>query len=475
MYYAGEEAVFMDADTLCYQCGNSVKFLNVKTGKENFLGGVSYGISQVVCSPTAGLVVYADAGMSPNICLYSYPRLRPVGTLSGAAELSFDAIAISRDGTSIAAVSGSPDLVVTVWTGGPDWAEPVVAAVAPLPLGAVSLKFNPLDATELCCFADGKVSLFKLESSGSKATLESWSPMPEDAMEEEITSYGWAPSSKLLVGTASGAVQSLDLSAHEPGQTLAQTTLCAPSGVAATSISATKENVVVGYADGSLEWAVESGGDPLRSQVAAAQVACIAPTPDFGSLWVGMTDGSLSQVTKSAEGEVEVVAAYSFNASPVLSTDTLHWKGKAFVVTVSADGCLRVWDTATGKLAGSHSSAGSAELTSLAICSVTGLAAVGNSAGSVRLLDLTNPAAITTIYRGRLHTGATAHVSFSPDGSVLASAGADGRLFFMDAAGAASFGMLGYYTLPALASCICWRVGQVSAAGGHSQCYYVLL
>ena len=134
-----------------------------------------------------------------------------------------------------------------------------------------------------------------------------------------------------------------------------------------------------------------------------------------------------------------------------------------------------VWDTATGKLAGSHSSAGSAELTSLAICSVTGLAAVGNSAGSVRLLDLTNPAAITTIYRGRLHTGATAHVSFSPDGSVLASAGADGRLFFMDAAGAASFGMLGYYTLPALASCICWRVGQVSAAGGHSQCYYVLL
>ena len=46
--FGGGQASFVDdGSTLCYPCGNTVKFDNVEAGTQTFLGGLGYGVAAV--------------------------------------------------------------------------------------------------------------------------------------------------------------------------------------------------------------------------------------------------------------------------------------------------------------------------------------------------------------------------------------------------------------------------------------------
>jgi WD40 repeat protein len=470
MSYAGEKAFFMDESTLCYQCGNSIKFLNVASGVENFLGGINHSMSNVIGCPKAGLLAYAEQGTNPNICIYNYPRLRPVGTLAGAAELGFDVIAMSPDGATIAAASSAPDVRLSFWVGGPDWSTPECRGTVELPLRAVALSFNPQDSNELCLVdATGKSTMWKLGKTHESFKLESWSPVAEDALQDEVTAHAWSPNNQLVLGYASGAVYGLDLATHEVGDLLASTTLSEPRGYAVTGMAVTKGYVVAGFADGQLAWCAESAGQQShQSNVAGAAISCINVAQDYSSLWLGVSDGSILQVGLASDAgadPVNVAIVFKLNSTPILAAASLTWQGSSMAVTTSADGCIRVWDSTDGKLLGKHET-GTA-VTSLDVCSVSGLAAVGTVSGVVRLIDLSTPAQTRTIFKARLHQSAVAHAAFSPDGSLLASVGEDGKVFFMDASGTSEFKILGYMLLPSLATSISWRDGHADDGDGE--------
>jgi hypothetical protein len=68
-------ASFVDGETLCYPCGNTVKLHNLRTGEGAFLGGGGYGLGAVAGCAGAGLVVYAEKGPQPAAQIYSFPKL----------------------------------------------------------------------------------------------------------------------------------------------------------------------------------------------------------------------------------------------------------------------------------------------------------------------------------------------------------------------------------------------------------------
>jgi len=101
----------------------------------------------------------------------------------------------------------------------------------------------------------------------------------------------------------------------------------------------------------------------------------------------------------------------------------------AHVVTCGADGSVRVWDCATGALAGKcHVSGGQ---TCLAAAPNRALVAVGSDAGVLRLVSVGDVSEPMVVYRGRMGTAAVQHVCFNADTTRVAAATADLRVYFL--------------------------------------------
>lgn len=311
--FHGGSASFVDSQTLCYPCGNTVKFENVESGQENFLGGLEYGVSAVAGCADAGLVVYAEKGTSPNVHVYSFPTLQAVATLEGSAELEIDQVAVSRDGAVIAVVSGVPDQMLTVWQGGPGWKEPSIACRAALsPAGCASLSICPGDANKLCTISQtGELLLHHVvedidqASSGVILALKSWDPLPGEFKEDAAVSAGWTPTNQLLVGLSSGTVLALSLTDLATGKAASATTLYAPATgadapapAAATALNVSAAYTLIGFGDGIVR-VLKDGGDSVELEVASAggAISSISPQPSAGKFWACATDGSVSCIS----------------------------------------------------------------------------------------------------------------------------------------------------------------------------------
>ena len=462
--YAGGATGFVDdGQTLAYQCGNAVKLSNVGTGAESFLGGGGYGVSAVGTS--AGLVAYAECGVSPSVAVFSFPQLKPLATLEGVAELDVDAVAISRHGEHIVVCAAGPDNTVSVYGGGggPSWGEATKLCSAPCKDGCMAASVNPGDASEICTISSaGAVSLRRVLPGAEAHTLESWCPLPDALASEEAVSHGWTASHKLIVGFASGVAVSLDLEDLDVGAAAPVTTLCSASEMgAATAVSATATRVVVGFADGSMTWVDESGSAaPVTQAVCDGAVVSIT-LGTGGSLWVGSEAGSLSSVTLTEQPEADggqmaaqIEVAFNHNSQPLISLGSLTWEGQTSLVSCSPAGTVSTWGA--DKIGSIDTGA---EALSMSVTSATGLAAVGSATGVIRLIDLANASQPQTVYRSKVHQGGVTQIEFSPDGLLLASAGEDSKVFFTDAAGSKGFASLGYVPTDAAITSMVWRKG----------------
>lgn len=135
-----------------------------------------------------------------------------VATLEGSAELEIDAVAISRDGGTVAIASGVPDMQLTVWQGGPDWSSPTVACAAARDAHAscASLSICPGDSAEMCTVSEaGDLHLRRVVDGVGGLAIKSWCPLPPELAELSVTSHAWSPSRQLIVGFASGTVVAL--------------------------------------------------------------------------------------------------------------------------------------------------------------------------------------------------------------------------------------------------------------------------
>ena len=73
----------MDLDTICYACGNAVKFLDVKNSTETSFLSEGNGVKKLTANPFESVFAIAEHGINPRIFVYQYPSFELVCTLTG--------------------------------------------------------------------------------------------------------------------------------------------------------------------------------------------------------------------------------------------------------------------------------------------------------------------------------------------------------------------------------------------------------
>ena len=82
--YDGSPALFVNRDTVCFVCGNNVKFINSKDKRESVLASPGDGIGALAVNPLYSNVAFAELKINPKLFVYVYPDFsRPRATLEG--------------------------------------------------------------------------------------------------------------------------------------------------------------------------------------------------------------------------------------------------------------------------------------------------------------------------------------------------------------------------------------------------------
>lgn len=89
--YNGSPAVFVNRDTICFVCGNNVKFVNTKDKRESVLASPGDGIGALAVNPLCSNVAFAELKINPKLFVYVYPDFSlPRATLEGETTSVWD-------------------------------------------------------------------------------------------------------------------------------------------------------------------------------------------------------------------------------------------------------------------------------------------------------------------------------------------------------------------------------------------------
>ena len=101
--YDGSPALFVNRDTVCFVCGNNVKFINSKDKRESVLASPGDGIGALAVNPLYSNVAFAELKINPKLFVYVYPDFsRPRATLEGETLNSIIPHKARAEGPSVA-------------------------------------------------------------------------------------------------------------------------------------------------------------------------------------------------------------------------------------------------------------------------------------------------------------------------------------------------------------------------------------
>lgn len=81
--YKGDTLLHIDAATVCYACGNTVKFLDTTSLVERVFQSPGNGISQLAVSAAHSVFAVAEMGLHPKVFVCQYPSMEILAELSG--------------------------------------------------------------------------------------------------------------------------------------------------------------------------------------------------------------------------------------------------------------------------------------------------------------------------------------------------------------------------------------------------------
>lgn len=82
--YNGSPALFVNRDTVCFVCGNNIKFVNTKDKRESVLSSPGEGIGAFAVNPFYSNVAFAELKVNPRLFVYVFPDFsRPRAILEG--------------------------------------------------------------------------------------------------------------------------------------------------------------------------------------------------------------------------------------------------------------------------------------------------------------------------------------------------------------------------------------------------------
>jgi WD40 repeat protein len=342
------------------------------------------------------------------------------------------------------------------------------SAMHPAPARVAS--FHPLDSGVLATTAGGTTLVWFLEPLWNRSVFRA-QPLSPGCLPEghQATTHAWCPAG-LLVGSGAGALTLVDLTSlaplappentgSEPGSAPCVLADAAGPGAGVSSLALNRDFVAVGGSDGSVHVfslpSLAGGQGPLsfshevrlgRAGTTGVPVASLdCGGPAHGTLLLGCPDGTLLRAPLAPHAGAHTAARAGYTvAAPLLDCHVgriacivPHPGGGAFV-SAGADGSVRVWSASDGCLV-ARKAFSSAQSALAAANPGVALVAVGGDTGVVRLLALPPAAAaaspqdapqpLRVLFRRRLHAGAVDGLVFSPDNSLLASAGRDGCLW----------------------------------------------
>lgn len=421
--------------------------------------------------------------------------------LTGDAELEYTALAFTRDGTRLLAVSGAPSLRLSVWS--IEEKQMLVSADVLMPCVATSA--NPADASLICTESGRALQLWKLNKVYEHYALHSIDLQPTDDMGSGAmwTCHTWADSQTLLVGSDTGAVARFEAAkagaaavsdgsretstSSIDGVVAAEQTVLVMAPSAISGIVVDTSHMLVACRDGSLSWYLLSGGEALFSLTLGLHITNVSSSAHGRRLLLAAADGSCTALDykhpmkplpdkKVTDKELSELVAHtplgSFHSSAVLGASLLTLPAddaalEYVLASVGADGTVRTVDCDSLECTGYATLLGDAVPSSICASAAGQLVAVGAADGVLRvyMYDRRQPAeqALVLIYRTRLSESALIALSFDNDGSRLAAAAEDGYLFFTYPTTSLAQ-PIGLHQLPAPASALAWCVPAYAGA-----------
>ncbi|XP_068708688.1 cilia- and flagella-associated protein 43-like [Montipora foliosa] len=167
--YDGSPALFVNRDTLCFVCGNNVKFINTRDKRESVLASPGDGIGTLAVNPLYSTFAFAELKIDPKVFVYVFPDFsRPRSILEGGARLSYSCIAFANNSTILATHSGVPDFQLTVW----NWFEKQkLCSINVARRLCTGLSFNPTNWRHLCSLSKDILTLWNIGQLNTKYSL----------------------------------------------------------------------------------------------------------------------------------------------------------------------------------------------------------------------------------------------------------------------------------------------------------------
>lgn len=82
--YNGSPALFVNRDTVCFICGNNIKFVNAKDKRESVLSSPGDGIGAFAVNSSTSNIAFAELRVNPKLFIYTFPDFsRPRAVLEG--------------------------------------------------------------------------------------------------------------------------------------------------------------------------------------------------------------------------------------------------------------------------------------------------------------------------------------------------------------------------------------------------------
>ncbi|XP_071946948.1 cilia- and flagella-associated protein 43-like [Antedon mediterranea] len=166
--YNGSNALFINQNTICYPCGNFVKFLDIRTKNEAIHSSPGEGIGAFTVCGTQNLVAFSENCLSPRIFIFSYPSFTQKVICEDGAQLEYSCLTISSSHPYLISCSGVPDFSVMLWSmeSGDLLCQTDIGL-----LGCNSLSFNPTDWHKVCFLGDEHVTVCTIQQADTQYLL----------------------------------------------------------------------------------------------------------------------------------------------------------------------------------------------------------------------------------------------------------------------------------------------------------------
>ena len=490
---------YLSENTVVFTVGAIVQTLNLQTMEQTYLYGIDgEGVGFVVVHPDKTHFALGEKGVNPNVFIYETETLKLDKVLVGGTERAYSCGRFSNDGSKLATVGGYPDFWLTVW----DWrTEAIVLRSKAFSQEVFDVTFSPFFDGQLTTSGTGHVRFWKMAETFTGLKLQGDIGRFGNEDLSDIAGYAEMPDGKVLSGTESGRLLMWDGG-------LIRAVLLRPGGapchdgmIEFIRLDADTGKVYTAGADGYVRvWEyktlndAEPGEDSVEAYVDTIAEYLItrgedstdstdptSTTPSsIKSLIMSEPDHWLVQDEKG--GLIYVPLAGETNAPDVNNSKRLFdfhagsinklecCSTSDHVITAGDDGTVRLFDYVykTETFGARFSSpACSLQIAPPNVDEFERTVVVGFGDGCVRvLLRCSNMWKLTNV--SKPHNGPVTCVAYAPKTHVgssptLATAGADGKVWFFEVAshaqtpGTTKLQPIGFLKAPGAVTCLSWN------------------